>query len=167
MLDCSLVSSENFSEILPPNSWRPGPGKVGQGGQKPSTYNVTHKKPALPKQNFFFECRLEDLLRLLTLRPGPEPEQERRYSHAMPRAFRRFFSENPRKQPDAKELTNLINDDAFVLVVMADMCSMVHLACLFVKMHLLALLQDNCLDLVCCASCLRAWWIYLRFVNTY
>jgi len=33
-LDCSLVSSKNFSEILPPNGWRPGPGKVGQGGQK-------------------------------------------------------------------------------------------------------------------------------------
>jgi len=32
--DCSLVSSRNFSEILPPNSWRPGPGKVGQGGLK-------------------------------------------------------------------------------------------------------------------------------------
>jgi len=25
------VSSKNFSEILPPNGWRPGPGKVGQG----------------------------------------------------------------------------------------------------------------------------------------
>jgi len=24
----------NFSEILPPNGWRPGPGKVGQGGLK-------------------------------------------------------------------------------------------------------------------------------------
>jgi len=33
-LDCSLVSSKNFSEILPPNGWRPGPGKVGQGGLK-------------------------------------------------------------------------------------------------------------------------------------
>jgi len=28
------VSSKNFSEILPPNGWRPGPGKVGQGGLK-------------------------------------------------------------------------------------------------------------------------------------
>jgi len=33
-LYCSLVSSKNFSEILQPNGWRPGPGKVGQGGQK-------------------------------------------------------------------------------------------------------------------------------------
>jgi len=32
--DCSLVSGKNFSEILPPNGWRPGPGKVGQGGLK-------------------------------------------------------------------------------------------------------------------------------------
>ena len=35
---------------------------------------------------------------------------------------------------------------------MADTYFMVHLVCLFMKMHLLALLQDNCLDLVCCAS---------------
>jgi len=32
--DCRLVSSKNLSEILPPNGWRPGPGKVGQGGLK-------------------------------------------------------------------------------------------------------------------------------------
>jgi len=32
--DYSLVSNKNFSEILPPNGWRPGPGKVGQGHQK-------------------------------------------------------------------------------------------------------------------------------------
>jgi len=30
----NLVSSKNFSKILPPNGWRPGPGKVGQGGLK-------------------------------------------------------------------------------------------------------------------------------------
>ena len=37
---------------------------------------------------------------------------------------------------------------------MADTCSMVHLVCLFMKTHLLALLQENCLDLVHCAfSC--------------
>jgi len=34
---------------------------------------------------------------------------------------------------------------------MADACSMVHLVCLFMKMYLLALLQDKCLDLFCCA----------------
>jgi len=28
--DCSLVSSTSFSEILPPNGWRPGLGKVGE-----------------------------------------------------------------------------------------------------------------------------------------
>jgi len=33
-LDCGIVSNKNFSEILPSNSWRPGPGEVGQGGQK-------------------------------------------------------------------------------------------------------------------------------------
>ena len=42
------------------------------------------------------------------------------------------------------------DDDVFVLAVTAAACSMVHLVCLFVKMHLLVLLQGNCLDLVCC-----------------
>jgi len=45
---------------------------------------------------------------------------------------------------------NLI-DDVFALAAMADMSYMVHLVCLFMKMHLPALLQDNCLDLICCA----------------
>jgi len=45
---------------------------------------------------------------------------------------------------------NLINDDAFVLSATADACTTVHLVCLFMKPHLLALLQDNCLDLVHC-----------------
>jgi len=40
--------------------------------------------------------------------------------------------------------------DAFVSAATADMCSMVQHVCLFMKTHLLALLQDNCLDLLCC-----------------
>jgi len=39
----------------------------------------------------------------------------------------------------------------FFLAVTADVCTMVHLVCLFMKPHLLALLQDNCLVLVHCA----------------
>jgi len=58
--DCSLVSNKNFSEILPPNGWHPGPGKVGQGAQKVPTYEVTHKKNTPPKQKIFFECNLLD-----------------------------------------------------------------------------------------------------------
>jgi len=34
---------------------------------------------------------------------------------------------------------------------MTDMCFMVHLVCLFMKTHLLTLLQDNCPDLIHCA----------------
>jgi len=49
-------------------------------------------------------------------------------------------------------LNNLINDNACVSAATPDACSMVHLVCLFVKTHLLALLQDNYLDLVRCAS---------------
>ena len=41
-------------------------------------------------------------------------------------------------------------DDAFVLAVMADACFMVHLICLFMKTHLLMLLQDVCLELLSC-----------------
>ena len=50
------------------------------------------KKPHSPNKKFFFECRLEDLLRLLMLQPGPQPKQELRYSHANPLAFRGVFS---------------------------------------------------------------------------
>jgi len=47
--------------------------------------------------------------------------------------------------------SNLINDDTFVLAATADACTMVHLVCLFMKPHLLALLEDHCLHLVHCA----------------
>ena len=47
-------------------------------------------------------------------------------------------------------LINLMNDDAFVSAVMVDMHSIV-LVCLFMIAHVLAWLQDKCLDLVCCA----------------
>jgi len=33
-LDCSLVISKNFSEMLPSNDLGSGPGEVGQGGLK-------------------------------------------------------------------------------------------------------------------------------------
>jgi len=60
-LDCNLVSSKNFSEILPPNSWRPGPGKVGQGGLKVLYLWCHSQKTCTPQaKNFFFECNLLD-----------------------------------------------------------------------------------------------------------
>jgi len=48
-------------------------------------------------------------------------------------------------------LIDLINDDTFVSAATNNACFMIHLVCLFMKTHLLALLQDNCLDLVHCA----------------
>ena len=51
--------------------------------------------------------------------------------------------------------------DAFVSAATADMCFMIHLVCLFMKTHLLALLQGNCLELVHCvflrklSACMR------------
>jgi len=50
--------------MLPSNGCHPGPGEVGQ---KSSTCNVTHKKPAPPKKKIFFERRLQGLSHLLTL----------------------------------------------------------------------------------------------------
>jgi len=50
----------------------------------------------------------------------------------------------------------------FFLAATANACSMVDLVCLFMKTHLLALLQDNCLDFLHCASCtscLDVWGI--------
>jgi len=49
---------------------------VGAQGQvkvakKSSTYDVTDKKTVTPKQKIFLECKVQDLLRLLMLRPGP------------------------------------------------------------------------------------------------
>jgi len=43
----SLVSNKNFSEKLQSNSLGPGPGEVGEGGLKSSTYDVN-----------FFHCKL-------------------------------------------------------------------------------------------------------------
>jgi len=69
--DCSLVSSRSFSKILPPNGWRPGPGKVGQGGLKVLHLWCHSQKNYNPQAKlFFFECRLEDLPHLLRLLPG-------------------------------------------------------------------------------------------------
>ena len=53
-LDCSLVSSKNFSEILPPTGWRPGPGKVGQVGLKVLHFWRHSQKTAPPKQKIYF-----------------------------------------------------------------------------------------------------------------
>ena len=68
--DCSLVSSKNFSAILPPNGWRPGPGKVGQGGLKVVHLWHNSQKTRTPQAKNFCKCRLEDLPRLLRLLPG-------------------------------------------------------------------------------------------------
>ena len=45
--------------------------KLAKVAKKPSTYNVTDKKPAPPSKKSFFECKVQDLLRLLMLWPGP------------------------------------------------------------------------------------------------
>jgi len=39
----------------------PGPDKVGQGGLKTFTYDVTHKKPAFPEQKIFFRVEIRRL----------------------------------------------------------------------------------------------------------
>jgi len=49
-----LVSSKNFSEILPPNGWRPGPGKVGQGRLKVLHLWRHSQKTHTPQAKKFF-----------------------------------------------------------------------------------------------------------------
>jgi len=56
-LDCSPVSSKNFSEILPPNGWRPGPGKVGQGGLKILHLWCHLQKTRTPQAKIFFRVK--------------------------------------------------------------------------------------------------------------
>jgi len=63
-LDSSLVSNENFSETLWPSGWALGQAKWPKNY---FTYDVTHKKSAIPNQKIFFECSLEDCL--IRLRP--------------------------------------------------------------------------------------------------
>jgi len=59
--DSSLVSNENFSEILQSMAVGPRSGTSSQKWPKTYlTYDITHKKTK-PKTNFFY-CRLEDLL---------------------------------------------------------------------------------------------------------
>jgi len=69
-LGCSLVSNENFSDILPSNGWRPGPGEVGQGSLKALHLWRYSQKIRTPNQKIIFECLLQDLPRLLRLWPG-------------------------------------------------------------------------------------------------
>ena len=59
--DCSLVPSKNFSKILPPNGWRPGPGKVGQGGLKVLHFWRHSQKTRTPKQKIFFRVQTRRL----------------------------------------------------------------------------------------------------------
>jgi len=105
------------------------------------------KNPHPPSKKFLFECRLKDLLRLLRLLPGLRAYRTGEIPAESHVRLGVFFRKSP--NPSRRQRVNLINDDAFVSAAMADVCSMVHLVCLFIKMHLLALLQDNCLDLVC------------------
>jgi len=59
---CSLVSSKNFSEILPPNGWRPRPGKVGQGGLKVLHLWCHSQKTRTPQaKKFFFRVQTRRL----------------------------------------------------------------------------------------------------------
>ena len=91
--DCSLVSSKNYSEILPHNGWRPGPGQMGQGGLKVVhlwRHSQKHRTPQAKTCRVFWRFdQVRD-----PYRSGDIPAQ----SHVR----LGVFSENPRKQPDAK-----------------------------------------------------------------
>jgi len=59
--DCSLVSSKNFIEILPPNGWRQGPGKVGQGGLKVLHLWCHWQRTCNPQAKNFFRVQTRRL----------------------------------------------------------------------------------------------------------
>jgi len=62
--------------------------KLSKVAKKSSAYDITCN----PQAKFFFECKLQDLLHLLTLRPGPYPVQDQRYSRAKPHTNQLFFA---------------------------------------------------------------------------
>ena len=69
------------------------------------------KNPHPPSKKIFFKCRLEDFLRLLTLRPGLWLVQKRRNSRTKPRAFRQFFRKSPKAagRQSVKQILQLLN----------------------------------------------------------
>ena len=57
--DSSLVSNENFSEILCPSAWALGQATWAKMTQNYFTYDVTRKKSNTPQPKVNFECNLE------------------------------------------------------------------------------------------------------------
>jgi len=63
--DSSLVSNENFSEILWPSGWALGQVICAKRAQKATSLMTSlTKNPQPSTKKFFFKCRLEDLLNL-------------------------------------------------------------------------------------------------------
>jgi len=60
-----------------------------------------------PNKKFFFECRLEYLLSLLTFWTILYPDWRPSYALAKPHTIRLFWRENPRKRPEAKVLIQM------------------------------------------------------------
>jgi len=57
----SLVSNENFSEILWPSGWALGQATWAKVAQNYLTYDVSHKKSATPNQKIFFRVQTSRL----------------------------------------------------------------------------------------------------------
>jgi len=69
--DCSLVSNKNFSKILPSNLLVPRARWSWPRWPKSPLLMTSLTKNLHPQpKKIFFECKLQDLPRLLTLRPG-------------------------------------------------------------------------------------------------
>jgi len=73
------------------------------------------KNPHSPTKKFIFECRLQDLPRLLRLWPGQQHLLDRRNSRAKPCAFWCFFLGNLQNRPDTKVL---ITDNCIFSLIM-------------------------------------------------
>jgi len=65
--DSSLVSNENFGEILLSSSWALGQVTRAKIAKTSLTYDVTHNKRETQNQKFLFHCKLEGLPNLLRI----------------------------------------------------------------------------------------------------
>ena len=106
-LSCSLVSSKNFSKILPSNGLGPGP----RWPKSPPVMTWLNKYP-LPQAKNFFECRLEDLPCLLSLWTALYHFWRPSYTRAKPHAIWLLWHENPWKWPDAKVINGHVWSEA-------------------------------------------------------
>jgi len=85
-LDCTLVSNQNFSKIIPSIGLGPGPGKVGQGGLKVFQLWRHSQKILTPQTKIFFRVQTARLVEFFEILTGSVALMDRKNSRAKPRS---------------------------------------------------------------------------------